>query len=55
MLTEPDGPFIQLAQLNLAKYANKPNIAKSLFEYIYYHEQDVRYVSTLNIQYEKRM
>lgn len=45
MLTEPGGPFIQLSRLNISKYANQPNIAKSLFEYIYYYEHDIRYVS----------
>lgn len=45
MLTESGGPFIQLSRLNISKYANQPSIAKSLFEYIYYHEHDIRYVS----------
>ena len=53
MLTEPGGPFIQLSRLNISKYASQPCIAKPLFEYIYYHEHDVRYVSkhTYIIQY----
>jgi tetratricopeptide repeat protein 8 len=45
MLTEPDGPFIQLSRLNLGKYATQTNISKPLFEYIYYHENDIRHVS----------
>lgn len=45
MLTEPGGPFIQLSRLNITKYATQQSIAKSLFEYIYYHEHDARYVS----------
>jgi tetratricopeptide repeat protein 8 len=45
MLTEPGGPFIQLSRLNVTKYANQQSIAKPLFEYIYYHEHDARYVS----------
>lgn len=45
MLTEPGGPFIQLSRLNISKYASQPSISKPLFEYIYYHEHDVRYVS----------
>lgn len=45
MLTEPGGPFIQLSRLNITKYANQQSIAKPLFEYIYYHEHDARYVS----------
>uniref|UniRef100_A0A6I8P6L6 Tetratricopeptide repeat domain 8 n=1 Tax=Ornithorhynchus anatinus TaxID=9258 RepID=A0A6I8P6L6_ORNAN len=28
MLTHPDGPFINLSRLNLAKYAQKPKLAK---------------------------
>ena len=47
MLTEPGGPFIQLSRLNISKYASQASIAKPLFEYIYYHEHDVRYVSYL--------
>ncbi|XP_024936761.1 tetratricopeptide repeat protein 8 isoform X2 [Cephus cinctus] len=50
MLTEPDGPFIQLSRLNITKYASQPGIAKPLFEYIYYHEQDVRYALDLAVQ-----
>lgn len=45
MLPSGEGPFINLARLNVAKYASQPNIAKALFEYIYYHENDVRHVS----------
>lgn len=45
MLTEAGGPFIQLSRLNISKYASQSSIAKPLFEYIYYHEHDVRYVS----------
>jgi len=47
MLTEPGGPFIQLSRLNLGKYAAQGNIAKPLFEYIFYHENDIRHVSCL--------
>uniref|UniRef100_A0A6I8MY57 Tetratricopeptide repeat domain 8 n=1 Tax=Ornithorhynchus anatinus TaxID=9258 RepID=A0A6I8MY57_ORNAN len=42
MLTHPDGPFINLSRLNLAKYAQKPKLAKALFEYIFHHENDVK-------------
>ena len=45
MLSVADGPFINLARLNLPKYAAKPNLAKALFEYIFHHENDVRSVS----------
>lgn len=42
MLTNPDGPFINISRLNLAKYAGKANLAKTLFEYIFHHENDVK-------------
>ncbi|CAI9595760.1 unnamed protein product [Staurois parvus] len=42
MLTNPDGPFINLSRLNLSKYAQSPNLAKTLFEYIFHHENDVK-------------
>ncbi|XP_050191632.1 tetratricopeptide repeat protein 8 isoform X3 [Myiozetetes cayanensis] len=42
MLTNPDGPFINLSRLNFAKYAQKPKLAKALFEYIFHHENDVK-------------
>ena len=34
--------FINLSRLNFAKYAEMPLLAKPLFEYIFYHEADVR-------------
>ncbi|XP_030307811.1 tetratricopeptide repeat protein 8 isoform X2 [Calypte anna] len=42
MITNPDGPFINLSRLNLAKYAQKPKLAKALFEYIFHHENDIK-------------
>ncbi|KAG8013419.1 Tetratricopeptide repeat protein 8 [Nibea albiflora] len=30
MLTTPDGPFINLSRLNLAKYSQKPNLSRAL-------------------------
>uniref|UniRef100_A0A8C1WP08 Tetratricopeptide repeat domain 8 n=2 Tax=Cyprinus carpio TaxID=7962 RepID=A0A8C1WP08_CYPCA len=42
MLTNPDGPFINLSRLNLAKYAKRPNLSKTLFEYIFHLENDVK-------------
>ncbi|XP_063983005.1 tetratricopeptide repeat protein 8 [Diachasmimorpha longicaudata] len=50
MVSEPDGPFIQLSRLNISKYASKPGIAKPLFEYIYYHEHDARSALDLAVQ-----
>ena len=42
MLAQPDGPFINLARLNIGKYAKQPQIARALFEYIFYHENSMR-------------
>jgi tetratricopeptide repeat protein 8 len=42
MLTEPGGPFIDVSKLNLSKYAHRPALAKALFEYLFYHEADMR-------------
>ncbi|KAM7375780.1 hypothetical protein PAMP_005552 [Pampus punctatissimus] len=42
MLTNPDGPFINLSRVNLAKYSQKPNLSRSLFEFIFHHENDVK-------------
>ncbi|KAF7272712.1 hypothetical protein GWI33_014524 [Rhynchophorus ferrugineus] len=42
MLTQKDGPFIQVSRLNLAKYAKNKTLNKALFEYLFYHEGDVR-------------
>ncbi|XP_047002397.1 tetratricopeptide repeat protein 8 [Schistocerca americana] len=50
MLTEPGGPFIQISRLNLGKYAANPSIAKPLFEYLFYHENDVRHAMELAVQ-----
>lgn len=52
MVQVGEGPFINLARLNVAKYAAQQNIAKALFEYIYFHENDVRHVSSLVIPLE---
>ncbi|KHN85384.1 Tetratricopeptide repeat protein 8 [Toxocara canis] len=34
MVSQSDGPFINLARLNVEKYARDPNISRLLFEYI---------------------
>jgi len=52
MLSTPDGPFINLARINMSKYAARPGLAKALFEYIFHHENDVRNVS---YQLEKKL
>ncbi|XP_029649151.1 tetratricopeptide repeat protein 8-like [Octopus sinensis] len=45
MVSSPDGAFINLARLNLNKYSLRPELSKSLFEYIFYHENDIRTAS----------
>ncbi|KAJ8932563.1 hypothetical protein NQ318_023096, partial [Aromia moschata] len=50
MLSRKDGPFIQVSRLNLAKYANDPTLSKPLFEYLFYHEGDVRTAMDLAVQ-----
>ncbi|XP_037550955.1 tetratricopeptide repeat protein 8 isoform X3 [Nematolebias whitei] len=42
MLTNPEGPFINLSRLNLAKYSQKPSLSRTLFEYIFHHENDMK-------------
>ncbi|KAF2357594.1 Tetratricopeptide-like helical domain [Trinorchestia longiramus] len=42
MVSPSDGPFLNIARLNLAKYAGLPHLSRALFEYIYYHENNVR-------------
>jgi len=49
MLSTPDGPFINLARLDMSKYAAKPTLAKALFEYIFHHENDIRNVSQTSL------
>lgn len=50
MMSQRDGPFINLARLNVGKYASRPNVAKALFEYIYYHENSIREALDLGAQ-----
>ncbi|KAG5894234.1 hypothetical protein JTB14_002283 [Gonioctena quinquepunctata] len=42
MLSQKDGPFIQVSRLNLSKYAKNSCLSKPLFEYLYYHEGDIK-------------
>ena len=51
MLTEPGGPFIDVSKLNLSKYAHRPALAKALFEYLFYHEADIRAVIVWAVVY----
>jgi tetratricopeptide repeat protein 8 len=41
MLSSSD-QFINLSRLNFSKYAEMSYLAKPLFEYIFYHENDIR-------------
>lgn len=51
MLTSgSEGPFINLARLNISKYAANASLAKPLFEYILFHENDVRIALDLAAQ-----
>ena len=37
MLSQPDGPFINLSKINFAKYAKRPNLSKvPLLCYIFF-------------------
>uniref|UniRef100_A0A8C3GKE2 Tetratricopeptide repeat domain 8 n=1 Tax=Cairina moschata TaxID=8855 RepID=A0A8C3GKE2_CAIMO len=47
MITNPDGPFINLSRLNLGNYAEKPKLAKALFEYIFHHENEIKIARAL--------
>uniref|UniRef100_A0A8C6T4X8 Uncharacterized protein n=1 Tax=Neogobius melanostomus TaxID=47308 RepID=A0A8C6T4X8_9GOBI len=50
MMTSPDGPFINLSRLNMTKYSQKPNLSRTLFEYIFHHENDIRNIPTSILQ-----
>jgi len=50
MLAQKDGPFINLARLNVGKYSSRQTVAKALFEYIFYHENSVREALDLSAQ-----
>ncbi|CAF0906041.1 unnamed protein product [Adineta ricciae] len=49
MLSTPDGPFIQVGRLNLPKYAQNQALARSLFEHLFHHANDVRTAQQLAI------
>ncbi|KAK5645469.1 hypothetical protein RI129_006769 [Pyrocoelia pectoralis] len=50
MYSHRDGPFIQVSRLNLIKYGKDPCLSKPLFEYLFYHEGDVRNAMELAVQ-----
>ena len=45
MVSEPEGPFINIARINMDNYAKKPALARHLFEYIFHEANDVKRVS----------
>lgn len=42
MMSSPDGPFINISRLNLSKYGCNEAVSPALFEYLFFHENDVR-------------
>ncbi|VIO97918.1 Uncharacterized protein BM_BM6009 [Brugia malayi] len=42
MISEPNGPFVNLSRLNIDKYAIDPCVNRNLFEYVFYHEGDMK-------------
>lgn len=50
MLTQKDDQFIQVSRLNISKYAKISILAKPLFEYLFYHEGDIRNAMELAVQ-----
>ncbi|RZC00554.1 tetratricopeptide repeat protein 8, partial [Asbolus verrucosus] len=50
MYSQKEGPFIQISRLNIAKYAKNQCLSKPLFEYLFYHEGDVRNAMELAVQ-----
>ncbi|EYB88899.1 hypothetical protein Y032_0240g3360 [Ancylostoma ceylanicum] len=42
MAASAEGPFVNLARLNVDKYAADPHVNRQLFEYVFYHEADIK-------------
>uniref|UniRef100_A0A0K0F3T8 Tetratricopeptide repeat protein 8 (inferred by orthology to a human protein) n=1 Tax=Strongyloides venezuelensis TaxID=75913 RepID=A0A0K0F3T8_STRVS len=42
MIAQKEGPFVNLARLNIDKYASDNSVNKYLFEYVFYHEGDMK-------------
>uniref|UniRef100_A0A158PC67 TPR_REGION domain-containing protein n=1 Tax=Angiostrongylus cantonensis TaxID=6313 RepID=A0A158PC67_ANGCA len=42
MASNPEGPFIMLQRLNIDKYGADPMVNRQLFEYVFYHEGDMK-------------
>lgn len=45
MVSQMDGPFVNISRLNFPKYASDKQLSKLLFNYIYYQQNDIRNVS----------
>lgn len=48
MISEPNGPFVNLSRLNIDKYAANSQINRNLFEYVFYYEGDMRMAHQVN-------
>lgn len=44
MVSQMDGPFVNISRLNFPKYASDKQLSKLLFNYIYYQQNDIRNV-----------
>ncbi|XKL66802.1 hypothetical protein PGB90_010222 [Kerria lacca] len=53
IVSQLDGPFIQISRLNMTNYAAQKAVSKPLFEYIFYHENDIRNALDLAIEATK--
>lgn len=42
MAAGADGEFVNLARLNIDKYAADPQVNRQLFEYVFYYLNDIR-------------
>lgn len=42
MIAQQDGNFVNLARLNIDKYASDPTVNRYLFEYVFLHEGDMK-------------
>ena len=47
MMSNQNEKFINLSTLNFQKYAKRPTLSKPLFEYILFHENDVKHALEL--------
>jgi len=50
MVSQMDGPFVNISRLNFSKYASDKQLSKLLFNYIFYQLNDIRNVSIFSIE-----